>query len=63
MIILYGGLFGIGINDLWTRSLTPWQSAIGAAIFMTAFAVMAQFVTPFKNGCQAWWEKRCDAGD
>lgn len=58
VIILYGGLFGIGINDLWTRSLNPWQSAIGAVIFMVAFAGMAQVVGPIRKYCQNWREQR-----
>lgn len=58
VVVLYGGIFGIGINDLFTRSLNPWQSAFGALIFMAAFGLMAQYVTPFKKWCQSMWEKR-----
>ena len=57
VMILYGGLFGIGINDLWTRSLNPWQAASGALVFMAAFGLMAQFVGPFRKRCQDWWEQ------
>ncbi len=58
VVILYGGIFGIGINDLWNRALNPWQAAFGALIFMAAFALMAQYVTPFKKWCQSLWAKR-----
>ncbi len=57
VVILYGGIFGIGINDIWTRSLNPWQAAGGALVFMIAFAFMAQGVAPLKRKCGELWRK------
>ncbi|MGA0845301.1 MAG: heparan-alpha-glucosaminide N-acetyltransferase domain-containing protein [Luteolibacter sp.] len=44
VIILYGGIFGIGINDLLRRSLNPWQAAAGAVLFCSIFALGAQWM-------------------
>ena len=57
VMVLYGGLFGIGINDLWTRSLNPWQAASGALLFMIAFGLMAQLADPLKAKCGSLWER------
>lgn len=55
VIVLYGGLFGIGINDLWTRSLNPWQAALGALLFMVAFGLMAQCIDPLRDWLKSKW--------
>ena len=57
VVVLYGGIFGIGINDLWTRALNPWQAATGALLFMIAFGLMAQVAGPFKDKCGSLWER------
>lgn len=37
VIVLYGGLFGIGLNDVFVKNLGPWQAAGGAVIFIAVF--------------------------
>jgi uncharacterized membrane protein len=58
VIILYGGISGIGLNDLLRRSLNPWQAAIGAVIFLAFFAFAAQWVEPLVLRWHAWRDSR-----
>lgn len=51
VIVLYGGIFGIGLNDHLAEKLNPWQAAIGAILFCGLFAAFAQWVGPFTR----WW--------
>lgn len=53
VMILYGGLFGVGLRSVLTHQLNPWQSLAGALLFMAFFAWMAQWVAPTRN---AWEE-------
>jgi uncharacterized membrane protein len=62
VIILYGGIFGIGLNDWLAQTLSPWQAALGAVIFCGFFAVCAQWVEPFTLRWKAWRARRMDAG-
>ena len=55
VIILYGGLFGLGLNRWLKDSLTPWQAAGGAAVFLALFIAQAQLL-------QAWKLRRRQAG-
>lgn len=46
VVVLYGGIFGIGL-DLWLEnSLNPWQAALGALLFCGFFGYCAQWVDP-----------------
>jgi len=54
VIVLYGGIFGIGLNNAFENSLNPWQSISGAVIFCAAFALFAQAIEPM----QRWWQSR-----
>lgn len=54
VIILYGGIFGIGLNDWLENSLNPWQAALGAVLFCGFFAVCAQWVEPLALRWKAW---------
>jgi uncharacterized membrane protein len=61
VIVLYGGIFGIGLNDLLDHSLNPWQAAAGAIIFCSIFGLAAQFVEPLVLRWRAWrasWKNR-----
>ncbi|MCI5082836.1 MAG: DUF1624 domain-containing protein [Saprospiraceae bacterium] len=48
-IILYGSWFGLGLAQLWRKSLTPLESAIGAALFLIAFVVMVYYIEDIRN--------------
>jgi uncharacterized membrane protein len=52
VILLYGGVFGIGLNDWLFQSLNPWQSILGAVIFCGFFGLMAQYLKPFNALCK-----------
>ncbi len=43
VMILYGGLFGIGLNQFMGRSLNGWQSVLGAALFITLFVFFIKY--------------------
>lgn len=49
VIVLYAGLFGIGLNQWISDSLNPWQAAGGAAVFLTVFFWFAQWVDAWKT--------------
>lgn len=49
VIVLYGGLFGIGLNRWLKNELNPWQAAGGAALFLLVFILFAQAVTLAKK--------------
>jgi uncharacterized membrane protein len=54
VIILYGGIFGIGLNDWLGNSLNPWQAALGAVLFCGFFAISAQCVEPIVLRWKNW---------
>ena len=58
VIVLYGGLFGIGLNSWLGRSLNPWQAAAGALCFCALFGFAAQWVEPITLRCRLWWQAR-----
>ncbi len=41
VIVLYGAIFGVGLNDWLVNKLNPWQTAFGAIIFCALFAGLA----------------------
>lgn len=49
VIVLYGGLFGFGLDQWISGNLNPWQAAGGAAVFLTAFFFFAQAVDTWKR--------------
>jgi uncharacterized membrane protein len=51
VIILYGGLFGVGLGDRWERALTPLQAGFGALLFMTFFVWLVPY---FDSVARAW---------
>ena len=48
VIVLYSGIFGIGINHWLEGKLGPWQATGGAALFIAVFIVFAQLVNAWK---------------
>jgi uncharacterized membrane protein len=55
VIILYGGLIGVGLGDLWAKSLTPLQAGFGALLFITFFVLM---VPCFESLSLAWQRRK-----
>jgi xanthine/uracil/vitamin C permease (AzgA family) len=54
VIVLYGGIFGIGLHRWLEKSLNPWQAALGAVIFCGIFGLCAQWVEPLELRWKAW---------
>jgi hypothetical protein len=54
VIILYGGIFGFGLNGWLLHSLNPWQSALGAVIFCAFFGFCAQGFEPLVLRWREW---------
>lgn len=53
VIVLYGGIFGIGLIKIFERNLNPWQAAAGAMLFCATFALFAQTVEPIEQRWKA----------
>lgn len=47
VVLLYNGFFGIGLRTWWEKALNPWQAALGAVVFMTAFGLFAVSIGKF----------------
>ncbi|RPJ35715.1 MAG: DUF1624 domain-containing protein [Verrucomicrobiaceae bacterium] len=54
VIVLYGGIFGIGIDSWLANSLNPWQAVLGTLLFCGFFALAAQWVEPLTLRIKAW---------
>ncbi len=54
VVILYGGIFGIGLQDAFSASLNPWQAALGAILFCAFFGFCAQWVEPLTLRWRDW---------
>lgn len=46
VIILYNGMFGIGLSDYLKDALSGWQAILGAVGFITLFALFIYFFEP-----------------
>lgn len=46
VVVLYGGIFGIGLQEWFGRALNPWQAGLGAVLFCGFFGYCAQWVEP-----------------
>lgn len=53
-ILLYGGFTGFGLQNLWEKSLNPWQATAGAIAFCGFFTLCAQFVEPLSLRWKSW---------
>ncbi len=49
VIVLYGGIFGFGLNDLLEYKLNAWQAACGAVLFIAVFAAYAIALNHWKT--------------
>lgn len=51
VMLLYNGMLGIGLSDVLKDSLSGWQAILGAAGFITLFALFIYFFEPI---IRAW---------
>jgi len=49
VIILYGGIFGYGIKDIFDHNLSGWQAVLGAALFIATFVFFIKYLDFFNN--------------
>lgn len=56
VIVLYGGLFGIGLSRVWKNAFTPLQAALGALAFMACFVLMV----PAMDAVSTAWRRAKD---
>lgn len=49
VIILYSGLFGIGLNKVIKEKFGPWESAFGAVAFLGFFILLAQLIPRWRS--------------
>jgi uncharacterized membrane protein len=54
VIILYGGIFGFGLNGWLHHSLNPWQAGLGALVFCAFFGFCAQWIEPLALRWREW---------
>ncbi len=54
VILLYGGLFGIGLKNLWTNGFSPWQAAVGALAFMALFVLLVPLFAAVGDRWERW---------
>lgn len=53
-VLLYSTWFGIGLSTFWYRSLTPWQTVIGAALFELFFILMIANIDMIRSFNWKW---------
>ena len=44
MIILYGSIIRIGINDFYHKQLNPWEAIMGALLFIITFIILIKYI-------------------
>ncbi len=49
VIILYGGIFGFGINDILQAKLSGFYSIVGAILFISFFVIMIKYWEQIEN--------------
>ncbi len=47
VIILYGGIFGYGIKDVFKHNLSGWEAVLGAVIFIAVFVLFIKYLDFF----------------
>jgi uncharacterized membrane protein len=57
VIVLYGGVFGIGLKSWLRGALGPGAAALGALAFVAAFAGLAQAIPILKKGWIRLWPR------
>lgn len=48
MVVLYGSMTSIGLNDFFHKNLNPYQVAIGAACFIAFFVILIKYLDRIK---------------
>lgn len=48
VIVLYGGIFGIGLDDHFSKALNAWQAIGGAVLFLAVFIAHANLLNSWK---------------
>ncbi|MFA7273221.1 MAG: acyltransferase [Crocinitomicaceae bacterium] len=46
VIVLYSGIFGLGLNHYIEDALNPWQAILSAAGFITIFVIFTKYLEP-----------------
>ena len=49
VIILYGGIFGFGLNNILKHSLNGTEAIIGAIIFILLFVIFIKYINVIKR--------------
>lgn len=49
MIVLYGSITGLGLNDLFHKSLTPWEAIIAVILFLTFHFFIIYYIDKIKE--------------
>lgn len=49
MVVLYGSMTGIGLNDFFHKNLNPWQVTIGAISFIAFFVFLVKYLDLIKS--------------
>lgn len=49
VIVLYSGIFGYGINQIWNHSLGPWAAILGAVVFILVFVYFVKYIEVIKD--------------
>ena len=57
-VLLYSTWFGIGLSTFWYRSLTPWQAAFGAALFIAFFFLLIANIDRIRQYRWPWWREK-----
>lgn len=58
VVILYGGIFGVGLKSCFAKSLDPFQAALGALLFLAFFGLCAQGLEPLMSRWSTWRARR-----
>jgi hypothetical protein len=49
MVVLYGSVTGIGLNDYFHKVLGPWEVTIGAILFVGFFIVLVKYIDQIRK--------------
>ncbi len=49
VIVLYGGILGYGIKDVFDHNLSGWQAVLGATLFIATFVFFIKYLDFFNN--------------
>lgn len=49
MVVLYGSLIGIGVNDFYHKAMGPWEVALGASLFIAFFVFLIKYIDKIRE--------------